>query len=187
MRVIAGRYRGRQLHALPDLTIRPTIARLKESFFNIVQDRVAGCHFLDLCAGSGAMGIEALSRGAAEVVFVESSPQAAAILQRNLTHCGITGGYRLCREDLRQAIPALSRPGHRFDLIFFDPPYFEGLYQPTLELIDRFPLLTQDGVLIADHFKKTVLPDRVGSLHRVRLTRQGDGVLSFYAWRDRAP
>ncbi len=180
MRVIAGRYRGRRLFALPGDAIRPTINRLKETYFNIVREEIEGARFLDICAGSGSMGIEALSRGAAEVVFVEQSRQALKVLQRNLERCGIDSGYRIVAGDLFHELPRLNAVGERFDLIFFDPPYFRDLYRRTLTLIGKSRLLAPDGILAADHFKKTEIPDTAGRLTRSRMVRQGDSVLSFY-------
>ncbi len=186
MRVIAGRLRGRRLFVLPDLSIRPTIGRLRESFFDIVQDRIDGARFLDLCAGSGSIGIEALSRGAAHVTFVEKSHRAAQVLRRNLDHCGLTDGYRLLQADIFQEIPRLARDGEPFDLIYFDPPYFRDLYHRTLELLSECALLAPEGLLAANHFKKTPLPDACGRLQCVREVQHGDSVLSFYGWSDGA-
>ncbi|MBN2431825.1 MAG: 16S rRNA (guanine(966)-N(2))-methyltransferase RsmD [Acidobacteria bacterium] len=182
MRIIGGRLKGRQLLTVPGLAVRPTIARLKESYFNIVGEEIAGARFLDLCAGAGSMGIEALSRGAAEAIFVEKSRPALAVLRRNLAKCGLTSGYRIVAGDLFRELPRLAAHHENVDLIYFDPPYFENLYESTLELVARQRLLAQGGLLAADHFKKTPLPSRVGELVRVRQVRHGDAVLSFYAW-----
>ena len=184
MRVIAGRYRGRRLSVLPDLSIRPTIGRLRESYFDIVQGRIDGARFLDLCSGSGSMGIEALSRGAAHVVFIEKSRRALQVLRRNLDHCGIQEGFRLIPGDIFQEIPRLARQGERFDLIYFDPPYFRDLYERALELLDQCPLLEPGGLLAANHFKKVPLPDGSGALRRVREVQHGDSVLSFFGFPD---
>jgi len=181
MRIIGGRLKGRQLLTVPGLAVRPTIARLKESYFNIVGDAVPGARFMDLCAGAGSMGIEALSRGAAEAIFVEQSRRALAVLRRNLAKCGLTSGYRIVAGDLFRELPRLAAHHPGVELIYFDPPYFEDLYEPTLELVARHRLLAPGGLLAADHFKKTALPSRVGELVRVRQVRHGDAVLTFYA------
>jgi 16S rRNA (guanine966-N2)-methyltransferase len=182
MRVIAGRLRGRRLFVLPGLSIRPTIGRLRESYFDIVQDRIDGARFLDLCSGSGSVGIEALSRGAAQVVFVEKSHRAVQVLRRNLDHCGIGSGYRLLPADIFQEIPRLAREGDRFDLVYFDPPYFRDLYDRTLDLLAQCELLAPNGLLAANHFKKILLPDTCGALRRIRVVQHGDSTLSFYGW-----
>ena len=186
MRVIAGRLRGRRLFVLTDLSIRPTIGRLRESYFDIVRDRIEGARFLDLCAGSGSIGIEALSRGAAHVAFVEKSHRAAQVLRRNLDHCGLSEGYRLLQGDIFQEIPRLARDGEPFDLIYFDPPYFRDMYQRTLELLSECALLAPEGLLAANHFKKTPLPDACGRLRCIREVQHGDSVLNFYGWADGA-
>ncbi|MBP7865010.1 MAG: 16S rRNA (guanine(966)-N(2))-methyltransferase RsmD [Acidobacteria bacterium] len=181
MRVIGGRFKGRRLHAPADLEIRPTISRLKECYFNIVQERVPGARFLDLCAGTGSMGIEALSRGAREAVFLDSGRQAEALIRRNLQICGVPEGARLITGDLFRELPRLGLEKVPFDLVYFDPPYFRGIYEHALALVGAHGLLAADGLLAANHFKKVVLPERVGPLGRVREVRQGDSVLAFYA------
>lgn len=181
MRVIGGRYKGRRLHAPADLEIRPTISRLKECYFNIVRERVPGARFLDLCAGTGSMGIEALSRGAREVVFLDSGRQAETLIRRNLAICGVAEGARLIGGDLFRELPRLGLEKAPFDLVYFDPPYFRGIYERTLTLVGEHGLLAPDGLLAANHFKKVALPETVGSLGRVREVRQGDSVLAFYA------
>lgn len=187
MRVLGGIYRGRRLFMLPDETIRPTIARLKGSYFNIVQSRLAGACFLDLCAGSGAMGIEALSRGAGRVVFLDRSRTAAALIARNLQHCKIGGGFHIICGDLGKELPGLARRGDRFDLIYFDPPYFKDLYLSTLDTVSRLDLLKPDGWLAANHFKKIELPEKRGRLALFREVRQGDSVLSYYQSEEDEP
>ena len=180
MRVTGGRYKGRRLFAPADLDIRPTIARLKECYFNIVRERVSGARFLDVCAGTGSMGIEALSLGAAETVFVDLSPQSRALVGRNLAQCGIREGYRQVTGDLFKELPKLEREGHPFDLVYFDPPYFQGLYERALALMGKGRLLAENGLLCTNHFKKTVVPQAAGSLRLSREVRQGDSVLAFY-------
>jgi 16S rRNA (guanine(966)-N(2))-methyltransferase RsmD len=184
MKIIAGRLKGRRLFLPPDLSIRPTIARLRECYFDIVQDRIDGARFLDLCAGSGSVGIEAVSRGAAEVVFVELSERSLKYLRKNLAHCGIEAGVRVVRGDVAAQIPRLGRGGERFDLIYFDPPYFEGLYAGTLAAVAGSGILAAGGLLAANHFKKVAVPPAAGSLACVRTVRHGDSALSFYVWRD---
>jgi len=180
MRVISGQFKGRRLTSLPGQEIRPTIARLKESFFNIVQSRIRGSRFLDLCAGSGSMGIEALSREASEVVFLEQSRKAIGVLQKNLTQCRIKAGFKIVHGDLFKELPKMTTSDEPFDIIFFDPPYFQDLYETALELVSTTHILATDGILAADHFKKTTIPDRAGELIRTRMVRHGDAILSFY-------
>lgn len=184
LRVIAGNLRGRRLLVPPGLDVRPTTGRLRECYFNIVRDMVPGCRFLDICAGSGSNGIEAISRGAADVVFVERGKEALAVLEKNLASCGIRKGFRVAANDLFRELPRLGRAGEQFDLIFFDPPYFQDLYTRTIAQVGKSRLLAPGGLLAVDHFKKVGVPDRLEGLEAIRTSRQGDSCLTFYAWED---
>jgi 16S rRNA (guanine966-N2)-methyltransferase len=180
MRVIAGRYKGRRLKSPSGRAVRPTPDRLKEALFNILEDRLPGCRFLDLCAGTGSAGIEALSRGAAFVLFVERSSAAVAILRENLRSLGIRTGWEIRRQDARLALGELCRQGAHFDIIFFDPPYRSALYQPIMGFLSRGELLAPGGLLIVMHHRKLSLDPTSGVLQRVRQVVQGENVLSFY-------
>lgn len=184
MRIIAGRLKGRQLFLPPDLSIRPTIGKLRECYFDIVQDRIGGARFLDLCAGSGSVGLEALSRGAASVVFVEMSERSLKYLRKNLSHCQVEAGVRVIRGDIQAQIPRLAQDGGQFDLIYFDPPYFEGLYDKALAAVAGSGLLAPGGLMTVNHFKKVDVPESSGALERVRTVRHGDSALSFYVRQD---
>jgi 16S rRNA (guanine966-N2)-methyltransferase len=183
MRIIAGTLRSRSLQAPPGLATRPTSDRLRETVFNVLAPRLEGAQFLDLYAGSGAVGIEALSRGAQRVVFVERAAGALKVLYANLAgldlqegfevHSGTVAGY------LRNAV---WRPG--FDIVFLDPPYDAAdEYQTALGLLggDVRGLLRAGAVVIAEHRRKEILAESYGELRRTRLLQQGDASLSFYA------
>jgi 16S rRNA (guanine(966)-N(2))-methyltransferase RsmD len=183
MRVIAGSFRSRTLQAPAGLATRPTSDRLRETLFNVLAPRIQGAAFLDLYAGSGAVGVEALSRGASTVVFVERAPTAVKVLRANLAGLGLTKGYRIVVRSvggyLRNAEGGLC-----FDIVFLDPPYNAASeYAATLELLGG-PLtvfLTAGALVIAEHRRKDGLEDGYGQLHRTRLLKQGDAALSFYA------
>lgn len=183
MRVIAGSFRSRTLQAPAGLATRPTSDRLRETLFNVLAPRIQGAAFLDLYAGSGAVGVEALSRGASTVVFVERAPTAVKVLRANLAGLGLTKGYRIVFRSvggyLRNAEGGLC-----FDIVFLDPPYNAASeYAATLELLGG-PLtvfLTAGALVIAEHRRKDGLEDGYGQLHRTRLLKQGDAALSFYA------
>src|SRR5947209_3515989 len=123
MRVIAGEYKGRRLKTLDGLNVRPTSDKLRETVFNIINQRVQGKRFLDLCAGSGAVGIEALSRGATEVTFVEQSRRAHQIISENLQTCGIRTGVHVVNRDALTALKYFASQSVSFDIVYFDPPY----------------------------------------------------------------
>lgn len=185
MRIIAGTFRSRSLQAPPGLTTRPTSDRLRETLFNVLAPRIQGAVFLDLYAGSGAVGIEALSRGAERVDFVERAPAALAVLRANLTKLGMTAGFRIHSGSvatvLRRMKPDLATG---FDLVFLDPPYDAAEeYQATLGLFggSLAALLAPGAMVIAEHRRKQRLQDKYGALERTRLLEQGDASLSFYA------
>jgi 16S rRNA (guanine966-N2)-methyltransferase len=182
MRVIGGTLRSRTLEAPAGLATRPTSDRLRETLFNVLAPRIEGAHFLDLYAGSGAVGIEALSRGAAHVVFVEKAQHAIKTLRTNLDRLELSSGYRIVPGSVG---PFLRKPeaGARFDLIFLDPPYDAAHeYADALGLLGgaSAALLTGAAIVIAEHRRKEGLDEEYGTLHRTRLLKQGDAALSFY-------
>jgi 16S rRNA (guanine(966)-N(2))-methyltransferase RsmD len=173
MRVIAGAYKGRNLKSPPSLQVRPTSDRLRETLFNVIAPRIEESRFLDLCAGSGAVGIEALSRGASFVTFVDRSRRSCQLIEANVALCRIPEEqneiYCTTAEDyLRQSkiFP--------WDIIFFDPPYKED-YLRTLDLLGNY-----EGLLIVEHHHKNKLSETIGTLTKTRILKQGDSSLSFY-------
>jgi 16S rRNA (guanine(966)-N(2))-methyltransferase RsmD len=182
MRIIAGSYRSRPLEAPQGLATRPTSDRLRETLFNVLAPRIRGAAFLDLYAGSGAVGIEALSRGAASVEFVERAPTALKVLRANLGRLGLTTGFRINSSSVKTALQRMNPPA-KFDLVFLDPPYDAAAeYESTLGLFGDAGsgLLAEGSLVIAEHRNKEPLLDRYGKLMRTRLLKQGDAALSFY-------
>ena len=187
-RIIGGEGKGRRLKSPKGLATRPTGARVRQTLFDILAARLPGCRFLDAFAGSGAVGLEALSRGAALVVFVESAAGAVSALRANADAlAGAGGDVRVVRQDARVALAALADAGESFDVIYVDPPYASDLYEKTLEQAGRKGLLGEDGVVVAEHFHKRALPERIGALARTREVRVGDHRLSFYRRQESAP
>ena len=182
MRIIAGQCRSRVLKAPAGMATRPTSDRLRESLFNVLAPRMEGCAFADLYAGSGAVGLEALSRGAARVVCVERAPAALKALRENMARLGVTEGMRV----EAASVPAWLKRVHgaeRFDVVFLDPPYdAEEEYERTLGALGDVTagLLSEAGIVIAEHRRKQKLQDAYGVLRRVRLLEQGDAALSFF-------
>lgn len=186
MRVIAGQFRSRPLRSLPGLDIRPTTDRLRETLFNVLTsgdpDVLAGSVWADLYAGTGAVGIEALSRSAGHVYFVESSRAAVNLIRRNLESLNIIRGFELMHSDVQQALRNMQAREIRFDYVFFDPPYrLEEEYGKTLKRLGDSSLLKETGIVIAEHSKRVDLADVAGSLKRYRKLIQGDAALSFYS------
>ena len=178
MRVIAGSYKGRTLKSPTWDGLRPTSDRLRETLFNIVAARVPGSRVLDGFAGTGAIGIEALSRGAASVTFVDDDRRAQALVAENLTRCGISEGYAIIRASVARALETLKRAPERFDLIVLDPPY-ELAIEDTIGSAGE--LLAPDGVLVLEHSRRRQPPQMAGALVRSRDVRSGDSALAFYA------
>ena len=181
MRVIAGEARGRRLKPPQGRNVRPTADRVRESLFNVLAPRLAGCAFLDLCCGSGAVGIEALSRGAARAVFVDAAAASLRLVAENLAGTGLgeTGRHRLVRAEAARAVADLAARGEHFDLVFIDPPYGQDLLPPVLAALA--PLLAPAGWAIAEHHHRDPVPERAGGLVRFRRLTFGETVLSLYA------
>jgi len=185
MRIIAGKYRSRILKSLKGLALRPTSDRLRETLFNILGPAVGGSRFVDVFAGTGAVGIEALSRGAAESIFIENHAPAAKLIRQNLDSLGIITGATILATDAQRALEKLS---HRqtsstapIDFIFVDPPYAaHDDYALTLEFLATSNLLAPTTLVIFEHHHKFQLPEQFTSLTRTRLLKQGDAALSFF-------
>jgi 16S rRNA (guanine(966)-N(2))-methyltransferase RsmD len=184
MRIIAGRFRSRRLLSVGGADIRPTSDRLRETLFNVLTSgdpaRLEGSVWIDLFAGTGAVGIEALSRGAAMVYFVERSRAAVELIRRNLETLGVAGSCHLFERDALAAIPVLEGQEVRPDFIFLDPPYaLPRSYQETLSRLADSPL-SQKALVVAESEKKFDPGQKFGMLARVRRLDQGDAALSFY-------
>ena len=190
MRVIAGTYRSRILKSLKGLALRPTSDRLRETLFNVLAPNIAGSRFVDLFAGTGAIGIEALSRGAAEVVFIENHPPAATLIRRNLESLGINTGVTVLAVDALRGLAMLaSRKQHSLglDYVFLDPPYAAAEdYSRVLEFLGSTDLLAPSGIVVAEHRRNFDLREEAGVLRRYRVLRHGDAALSFYRRRGAA-
>lgn len=192
MRVIAGTYRSRPLRSVDGIDIRPTSDRLRETLFNVLvagnPSALEGTVWLDLFAGSGAVGIEAISRGAREVHFVENSPEAAGAIRKNLENLGIRTGFHLRREDVGRALARMTKEGVSADVIFLDPPYrMKDEYSRTLQALADSRILGPRSLVIAEHEKKFDPGERAGRLRRNRILAQGSAALSFYQPIDAGP
>ena len=183
MRIIAGTLRSRSLQAPPGLATRPTSDRLRETLFNVLAPRIQDAHFLDLYSGSGAVGIEALSRGAVRVVCVERAAGALKVLRANLERLELRQGIEVHAAAAKAYLShEIWMPG--FDIVFLDPPYeAANEYEITLGLLGGGArgLLREGAIVIAEHRRGDKLPEVIGALERTRLLQQGDAALSFYA------
>jgi 16S rRNA (guanine966-N2)-methyltransferase len=176
MRIIAGSLKGRRLKAPAWDGLRPTSDRLRETLFNILAQRIPGARVLDGYAGTGAVGIEARSRGAADVVFVEQDPRAASLVAENLAHCGLSEGCAIIRADIGRIQRLLG--ARRFDLILLDPPYAEPDLEATVARAGEW--LAAGGLIVLEHARRRSTPVDAGGLMRTRVVNSGDSALSFY-------
>jgi 16S rRNA (guanine966-N2)-methyltransferase len=172
MRVIGGEFRSRVLKSLPGLDVRPTPDRLRESLFNVLAPRIEGTVFADVYAGTGAVGIEALSRGAARAIFVEQNHAAAAVIRENIRSLGLEG-----RALLRHSRASVVLPQIEADIVFIDPPYrLEQEYERSLAALGEKPA----GLVVVQHPTRLQLAESYGALRRTRALKQGDNALSFF-------
>lgn len=181
MRVISGSARKRRLKAPPGRDVRPTADRVKEALFNILVERIDGCLFLDLFAGTGGVGIEALSRGAEKAVFVEKDARVMKVLQDNLRLTGLDVRAETILGEFETGLKKLGSRGQKFDLVFLDPPYGQGLAYITLMGLVKHSLIKPQGLVVVETGRQEVLPAQVVILELYRQVRYGDTLLSFYA------
>ena len=195
MRIVAGKFGSRILKPVRDLELRPTSDRLRETLFNVIGDSVVDAVFVDCYAGTGAVGIEALSRGARQVIFIEKHGATAGLIRANLLALGVNmsmargvaSEVELTNTDARRGLTQLAERAVHADFIFMDPPYAD--MRQCLKLLERIAekriaerLLTARGTLIVEHGAKEKVPEDIGVLHRARVLKQGDSALSFFGW-----
>lgn len=177
MRVITGTARGMRLKELPGLETRPTTDKVKESMFNIVQFDIEGRKVLDLFAGTGQLGIEALSRGAESAVFVDVRKDAAALIRENLAHCGFAGRARVVQGDY---LAFLTGCREKFDLVFLDPPYASGFLEKALETIAAIDIVSENGIIVCESAAESALPELAAPYAKGRDYRYGKIKITLY-------
>ncbi len=186
MRVISGSARGKKLKAPPGTITRPLTDRVKEALFNVLGQKVVGARFLDVFAGSGQVGIEALSRGASFVVFIDRYRGAIKTIGANLSECHFDSGFEILGMDVYRALNLLERRGEVFDIVYLDPPFDQpSIFVSILETLDKSCLVARDGILIIRVPKKQDLPERFAFIERYRVSVYGESALVYYRWRDR--
>ena len=181
MRIIAGKFKNRRLTMPKSDSVRPTSSRLRETVFNICQGEIEGINFLDICAGSGAMGFEALSRGAAMVMFIEKDPQAVTAIKRNVELLGVGEQTRVFSGDFTKILPRLSSP---FDIIFADPPYESGLSLEILSIVAQKKMMAEGGMLMIEEGARVELPETAHSLTMESVRKTGEARLWIYTQRN---
>jgi 16S rRNA (guanine(966)-N(2))-methyltransferase RsmD len=179
LRVISGKLKGKKLFSAKGLSLRPTSDRVRESVFDILHGTVGGRRVLDLFAGTGAMGIEALSRGAVSAVFLENDPTSLAVLRRNLSACRLEGVSKVLAEEVEGGLSFLEGRGEGFELIFLDPPYGKGLVRKTLGRLAESGLLGSETLVVAEHSSAEEV-ERISLLQRVDFRKYGRTRISFF-------
>jgi 16S rRNA (guanine966-N2)-methyltransferase len=179
MRIISGTSKGRKLATPRNQSVRPTSDRVKETIFNILGEEIEGKIVLDLFAGTGNLGIEALSRGAKKTIFVEKGRQALRLIQRNLNQFELEGQSEIISKDVNRSIGILKQRGDSFDVILMDPPYEKGLIQKTLMKLNSHPIYHGDTILIIEHIRREPLPHHLEGWDLIRQQRVGDTLISF--------
>lgn len=183
VRVISGSARGLKLNTPGDDRVRPTTDRVKESMFNIVQDWVYDSQVLDLFAGSGALGIEALSRGASQAVFCDNSLDSIKIIKSNIEKARVVDRSQIVSDDFKRCLRDMEAKNQSFDMIFVDPPYYKGLFEEVLDTIRACKILKKDGIVIVEHDAKRPI-GQVEGLEVYKEKKYGITMLTFYCLED---
>lgn len=181
MRIITGVAKGKKLKNIKGMRVRPTLDRVKESLFNILANKVPDSNFLDLFSGTGNIGLEALSRGAKYVVFVDNHRESIGVIKENIKlTCLDHYNYEIIFDDANKAIERLSLRNQKFNIIFMDPPYARGFVLPVINTIYQKNILEEDGIIVVEHNKEEELPDNIGDLVMFRKEKYGSVFLTFY-------
>lgn len=184
MRVISGKARGLKLDTPKNLDVRPTTDRVKESLFNIINPYIRESNILDLFAGTGSLGIECLSRGAKNCVFVDKSKDSIGIVKSNVKKARVENKSTILNIDFKDAVKRLSVQNQKFDVIFMDPPYYENMFIDCLKSIDELNLLKEDGLIVVEHDTKDLFDDSIGRLYKSREKKYGNTTITFYKLED---
>jgi len=184
VRIIAGELRGRRLQTPKGRNIRPTSDRVREAIFNVIAAWVAEANVLDLFAGTGALGLEALSRGAARATFVDNHSEAIRLIKENISLCGVKDRTVVMHREILPSLSVLAaQPANsaRFDLVFLDPPYGKNQVPAVLELLTALNLVPTTAVAVVEHHRQDAIPSRCGNWHKTKERRYGDTVISYFS------
>ena len=182
MRIIAGRFKGRRLASPKHAVVRPTADRVRESYFRIVQNQIVGVTFLDLCAGSGAIGLEAFSRGAEQVFFLENDYRSVRLIKDNLEKCGVSADdhrIKLLPVDILRYLNGFDITHTQFQMIYFDPPYDSDFYLKCLDQVSTSHILVDQGIICVEHDQNN-FPTQIGYLKQIKQKKYGNTRLSFF-------
>ncbi|NMA96083.1 MAG: 16S rRNA (guanine(966)-N(2))-methyltransferase RsmD [Clostridiales bacterium] len=180
MRIISGKWGSRKLHSPAGVNTRPTSDRVKEAVFNMISHRLTESVVLDIFAGSGNLGFEALSRGSSRVTFIDNDIRAVRIIDKNARMLECLRDIHIIKKEASRAIESLSNINCIFDIIFMDPPYAKKMEIETLEAIIRADIIKERGLIIVEHASKVVMPDKIENVHRLDTRKYGNTSISFY-------
>ncbi len=182
MRVIAGKAKGRPLIAPQGMNTRPITDMIKEALFSSWQSQIVGSDFLDLFSGSGSMGIEAISRGAKEVIFVEKDSKAVEVIKKNLAACNFSSGYKIYKDDVFRRIEHLKADNRKFDIIYLDPPFtVDEIFIPVMEALSDRKLLFDDSIIVIRTRKEKEMPEEIGQMQKYKFKKYGISGVHYYA------
>lgn len=184
LRVISGIAKGHKLKTIEGRTTRPTSDRVKEALFNIIADEIVDRNVLDVFAGTGSLGIEALSRGANRAVFLDKSMECCGIIKENLAHTKLADKAEVFSTDFATGIERLYRDGRKFDLIILDPPYNKNFIQETLKMLTKNDIMKDDGIIVAEHSTSDSLPGSIGRLESIDTRKYGDTMITIFISKD---
>lgn len=182
MRISSGMAKNKRIKSQNSRHVRPTMSRVKEAVFDIIRPYLDDAIFLDLYSGTGNMALEALSRGVKRAVMIEKNPEAVSIIIENVNSMGFSEKCRAYKNEVYRAIEILSKKREIFDIIFLDPPYKEEVCTKTIELIDSFKILSERGIVLAEHHEKEKMADEIGGLKKVDERNYSGKVITFYTY-----
>ncbi|MDD5439728.1 MAG: 16S rRNA (guanine(966)-N(2))-methyltransferase RsmD [Candidatus Omnitrophica bacterium] len=181
MRIIGGGLKGRKLDFIKSPDIRPTMDKVRQALFNVIASAIPGTSVLDLYAGSGAFGLEAISRGARSATFIDNNHRCIEIIKKNIEHVGVGDRATVMKMDVLRALDLLGRPeSPHFDIVIMDPPYYKDLAKKTLIKLGLYDIVSPNNIIIIEHYRKDEVPDALDNLKRCAEKRYGDTLLSFY-------
>ena len=180
MRIIAGKFKGRKLVYPKIQNVRPTQDKVREAIFAAINDYVSGAKVLDLFAGSGSFGVEAISRGCESVTFIDIEPKSVAAIRKNVKSLEAEDISKIFRVDYEKALKKLHQNNSVFDIVFLDPPYYKDIPKKALLIMSQYAILSPNNIIIIEHYKKDNIPNKIGNIYLIKNKVYGDTVVSFY-------
>jgi len=180
MRIIAGYAKGRNIKSIPGLSTRPLLEKVRGAIFNILRNEIIEKEILDLYSGTGSIGLEALSRGAKNVIFIDNNLLCIKTIQENFKNFGFEDCATVYKNDIEKALAIITKKALKFDIIFIDPPYLKNLCVMNLKLVEEINILQSSGIIVIHHQKKEILPDKFEHIYLTDKRKYGDAIISMY-------